>query len=177
MSNNYIIEIHAKALGITVEAGIVVRDGRRFRSYAATHAFNSLEGQLFKSPKAAEAAALRHIVERSMRGRFDGIDVPDKQESYATSHYVRTECHTVCQAALLQLPRSGDVPESYIAKCCGIELVEQRRRKVLFGERRRMITIISIHPPTLEHLKELWRSCSVPSLTTVGPFHGDGWES
>ena len=120
MSNNYIIEIHAKALGITVEAGIVVRDGGRFRFYAATHAFNSLEGQLFKSPKAAEAAALRHIVERSMRGRFDGIDVPDKQESYATSHYVRTECHTVCQAALLQLARSGDVPGSYIAKCCGI---------------------------------------------------------
>jgi hypothetical protein len=87
MSNNYIIEIHAKALGITVGAGIVVRDGRRFRFYAATH----LEGQLFKSPKAAEAAALRHIVERSMRGRFDGIDVPDMQESYATSHYVRTE--------------------------------------------------------------------------------------
>jgi hypothetical protein len=120
MSNSYIIEIHAKALGITVEAGIVVRDGRYFRFYAATHAFNSLEGQLFKSPKAAEAAALRHIVERSMRGRFYGIDAPDKQEPYATSHYVTTECHTVCQAALLQLRRSGDVPGSYIAKCCGI---------------------------------------------------------
>jgi hypothetical protein len=58
-----------------------------------------------------------------------------------------------------------------------VELVEQRRRKVLFGERRRMITTISTHPRTLDHLKGLWRSCSALSLTTVGPFHGDGWES
>jgi len=63
MSDNYIIEIRSKSTGITVEAGIVVRDGHRFRFYAATHAFDSLEGRLFKSPKAAESAAFRHMVE------------------------------------------------------------------------------------------------------------------
>jgi hypothetical protein len=78
MSDNYIIEIRSKSLGIAVEAGIVVRDGHRFRFYAATHAFKSLEGQLFKSPKAAEAAAIRYIGERSAPGRFEGIAVPHK---------------------------------------------------------------------------------------------------
>jgi hypothetical protein len=86
MSDNYSIEIRSKSLGITVRAGVVVGDGHRFRFYAATHAFNSLKGQLFKSPKAAEVAAFRHIVERLTRGRFHGIDVPHKQESNATSH-------------------------------------------------------------------------------------------
>jgi hypothetical protein len=112
MADSYIIEIRSKSLGITVEAGIVVRDGHRFRFYAAPHAFNSLEGQLFKSPKAAEAAALRDIVERSTRGRFDGINVPHKRESNATSHCVRTECHTACEAFSLRLPRSRDGPGS-----------------------------------------------------------------
>jgi len=50
MSDNYIVEIRSTSLGITVQAGVVVRDGHRFRFYAATRAFNSLEGQLFKSP-------------------------------------------------------------------------------------------------------------------------------
>lgn len=90
MSDNYIIEVRSKSLGITVRAGIVVRDGHRFRFYAATRAFNSLEGQLFKSPKAAEGAALRHIVETSTRGRFRGIDVPRQRESNTTSHCVTT---------------------------------------------------------------------------------------
>ena len=107
MSDNYIIEIRSKSLGITVEAGIGVRDGHRFRFYAATHAFNSLEGQLFKSPKAAEAAALRHTVERSRRGRFDGIDVP---HTNATSHCVRRECATAYEAVSQRLPRSGHAP-------------------------------------------------------------------
>jgi hypothetical protein len=118
MADSYIIEIRSKSLGITLEAGIVVRDGHRFRFYAATHAFDSLEGQLFKSAKAAEAAALRHIVERSRRGPFGGIDIPHKRESDANSHCARTECHTTCEAVFLQLPRSGDAPGSYIAKCC-----------------------------------------------------------
>jgi len=61
MSDNYIIEIRPKAAGITVQAGIVVRDGRGFRFFAATHAFNPLEGQLFKNSRAAEKAALRHV--------------------------------------------------------------------------------------------------------------------
>jgi hypothetical protein len=61
MSDNYIIEIRPSAVGITVQAGVVVRDGRGFRFFAATHAFNRLEGRFFESPKAAERAALRHV--------------------------------------------------------------------------------------------------------------------
>jgi hypothetical protein len=60
-SDNYVIEVRPNAVGITVQAGIVVRDGGRFRFFAATGAFNSLEGQLFKSPREAEKAALRHV--------------------------------------------------------------------------------------------------------------------
>jgi hypothetical protein len=67
MSDNYIIEIRPNAVGITVQAGIVVRDGRGFRFFAATHAFNPLEGHLFKSPKDAEKAALRRVAEVSAR--------------------------------------------------------------------------------------------------------------
>jgi hypothetical protein len=61
MSDNYIIEIRPQSRGITVQAGIVVRDGRGFRFFAATHAFNSLEGHVFKSPREAERAAMRSI--------------------------------------------------------------------------------------------------------------------
>jgi hypothetical protein len=59
MSDNYIIEIRPKFTHATVQAGIVVRDRHGFRFFAAAHAFNVLEGQLFKSPKAAEHAALQ----------------------------------------------------------------------------------------------------------------------
>ena len=45
MSDNYIIEIRP-ASGITVQAGIVVRDDRGFRFFAATRAFDALEGKL-----------------------------------------------------------------------------------------------------------------------------------
>jgi hypothetical protein len=62
MSDNYIIEVRA-ASGITVQAGMVVRDSGGFRFFAATRAFNALEGQLFKNPKAAEQAALLRIAE------------------------------------------------------------------------------------------------------------------
>ena len=55
MYDTYIIETRKGA------AGIVVRDGRGFRFFAATHEFNSLEGQIFSTPKEAEAAAVRHI--------------------------------------------------------------------------------------------------------------------
>jgi hypothetical protein len=75
MSDNYIIEIRPKSIGVTVQAGIVVRDGHRFRFYAATNAFRSLEGQLFKSPRAAESAALRQIVDGT-RDRFGVVDLP-----------------------------------------------------------------------------------------------------
>jgi hypothetical protein len=68
MSDNYIIEIRPTAAA-TVQAGIVVRDGHRFRFFAATHAFNPLEGHLFKSPREAERAALRHVTGVSRQGR------------------------------------------------------------------------------------------------------------
>ena len=67
MSENYIIEIRPKSVGITVQAGLVVRDGRGFRFFAATDAFNSLEGRLFKSPKAAERAARCRVADVALR--------------------------------------------------------------------------------------------------------------
>lgn len=69
MSDNYIIEIRPKATGVTVQAGVVVRDGRGFRFFAATHAFNPLEGHLFKNPREAERAALRQMTGASGQGR------------------------------------------------------------------------------------------------------------
>jgi hypothetical protein len=67
-SDNYIIEITPRAAA-TVQAGIVVRDGRGFRFFAATHAFNPLEGHLFKNPREAERAALRHLTGVSRQSR------------------------------------------------------------------------------------------------------------
>jgi hypothetical protein len=61
MSDNYVIEVRPKSAGITVQAGIVVRDGQGFRFFAASRAFDSLEGHIFKSPRAAEHAALHRI--------------------------------------------------------------------------------------------------------------------
>lgn len=55
MYDTYIIETPKGA------AGIVVRDGRGFRFFAATHDFNGLEGRVFGTPKQAEAAALLHV--------------------------------------------------------------------------------------------------------------------
>jgi hypothetical protein len=53
MSDTYIIEVTSKA------AGIVVRNPEGFRFFAASHEFNRLEGQLFRSPREAERAANR----------------------------------------------------------------------------------------------------------------------
>jgi hypothetical protein len=61
MSDNYVIEVNSKIAGITVQAGIVVRDGQGFRFFAASRAFDALEGQVFKSPRAAEHAALDRV--------------------------------------------------------------------------------------------------------------------
>jgi len=61
MSQAYVIEVRSRT------AGIVVRDGHRFNFFAATPDFGGLEGQAFRTPKEAEAAALRHISAR--RGR------------------------------------------------------------------------------------------------------------
>jgi hypothetical protein len=63
MSPTYIIETRRGA------AGIVVRDGRGFRFFAATHEFRSLDGQLFATPGAAEAAALDRLYGLRDRGR------------------------------------------------------------------------------------------------------------
>lgn len=54
MAHSYVIETRNGA------AGIVVRDGPHFRFFAATPAFGCLEGRLFLTPKAAEAAVRRH---------------------------------------------------------------------------------------------------------------------
>lgn len=71
MLDNYIIEIRPKSAGITVRAGIVVRDGSHFRFYAATHAFNSLEGRLFESPECGGIGGVssysRHVNAQPLR--------------------------------------------------------------------------------------------------------------
>jgi hypothetical protein len=61
MSNNYVIQIRPPSIGVALQAGIVVRDGRRFRFFSASRAFDALEGHFFDSPKKAEQAALERI--------------------------------------------------------------------------------------------------------------------
>jgi hypothetical protein len=63
MFDSYVIETRKGA------AGIVVRDGRSFRFFAATRDFGSLEGKLFASPKEAEAAAVRQVDGAKPRAR------------------------------------------------------------------------------------------------------------
>jgi hypothetical protein len=53
MSDTYIIEVSSQA------AGIVVRDRGGYRFFAATHRFNALEGQVFRTAREAERAARR----------------------------------------------------------------------------------------------------------------------
>lgn len=151
MADNYIIEIRSKPLGITVEAGIVVRDGHRFRFYAATHVFDSLEGQLFKSPKAAEAAALRHIVEGSTRGRFDSIDVAHRREYDANSHCSRTECHDALAA-------SGDAPLGAISPNAAPKPRRIRRTTSSKGVVRQTMLDDKMYPRTVADLKSLLRA-------------------
>ena len=55
MSDNYIIEVQSEA------AGVIVRDGRRYRFFAAGHRFNALEGSLYRNPNEAERAAVQHF--------------------------------------------------------------------------------------------------------------------
>jgi hypothetical protein len=55
MSDNFIIEIGSQA------AGIVVRDADGYRFFAASHRFNAMEGQLFRSVDEAERAAFRLV--------------------------------------------------------------------------------------------------------------------
>ena len=66
MSDNYIIEVDSEA------AGIVVRDGCGFRFFAATRAFNPLEGRFFRSAREAEQAAQRQMAMPESRVRAPG---------------------------------------------------------------------------------------------------------
>lgn len=61
MSDTYIIEVNSEP------AGIVVRGTQGFQFFAASHAFNSLEGQLFRNARDAERAAFRALLGRSQR--------------------------------------------------------------------------------------------------------------
>jgi hypothetical protein len=61
MFDAYVIEIRDAA------AGIIVRDGNRFRFCASDRQFYDLEGRSFCSPRDAEAAALRHVLNRETR--------------------------------------------------------------------------------------------------------------
>ncbi len=51
MSDTYIIEVGSQP------AGIIVRDSKGYRFFAATHRFNALEGRLFRNAREAERAA------------------------------------------------------------------------------------------------------------------------
>ncbi len=53
MPQTYIIEVSSQA------AGIVVRNPEGFVFFAASHRFNRLDGQLFRSAREAERAATR----------------------------------------------------------------------------------------------------------------------
>lgn len=60
MSDTYVIEVSSQA------AGIVVRDTDGFRFFAASHRFNSLEGQLFRNAREAERAAFLFAQQQSL---------------------------------------------------------------------------------------------------------------
>lgn len=66
MSDNYIIEVQTGA------AGLVVRDGQKYRFFSADRAFDALDGHLFATPRAAEKAAILHArAPRRPRGTVD----------------------------------------------------------------------------------------------------------
>ncbi len=62
MSDTYIIEVHSDAVGL------VVRDRGGFRFFSSEASFASMDGHLFRNPRAAEEAATRHY-DTSNRGR------------------------------------------------------------------------------------------------------------
>ena len=55
MSESYIIEVSSQA------AGIVVRDGRGYRFFAAAQPFYRLEGRVFRDAREAEREAMRLV--------------------------------------------------------------------------------------------------------------------
>ena len=63
MSDSYIIEVSSRA------AGLVVRDGGKFRFFAASSEFAGLEGQSFSNPREAEKAAMRQADLRKEKSR------------------------------------------------------------------------------------------------------------
>jgi hypothetical protein len=67
MFDNYIIEVRSPTAGVKFQAGIIVRDGRNFRFFAASDIFEPLEGQRFNDPKTAERAALRRLANLASR--------------------------------------------------------------------------------------------------------------
>lgn len=67
MSDTYMIEVNSEP------AGIVVRSSQGFQFFAASHAFNALEGQLFKNARDAERAAYRALHDRASSKRQDSM--------------------------------------------------------------------------------------------------------
>ena len=78
MFENYIIEVRPPSAGIVLQAGIVVRDGRSFKFFAASHLFGPLEGERFENPKTAEQAALRRITDVTRRRQGTAISCDAK---------------------------------------------------------------------------------------------------
>ena len=58
MSRAYVIEARS------IDAGIVVQDGRYYRFFAASHEFNGLEARDFRSPVEAQRAVSALIADR-----------------------------------------------------------------------------------------------------------------
>jgi hypothetical protein len=81
MFDNYIIEVRPPSAGVTFQAGIIVRDGRSFTFFAASHVFDALEGRRFDGPKTAEQAALRRITDMTSRRTLVQANEPSLSES------------------------------------------------------------------------------------------------
>ena len=79
MSENYVIEIQPPGAGRTVQAGIVVRDGRGYAFFDAAADFNALEAQRFKTPKAAEQAARRRVADLRLHGAPPAAGFADRK--------------------------------------------------------------------------------------------------
>lgn len=61
MSNAYVIEASDET------AGVVVREGQRFRFLSSSPRFWTLDGEYYRSPKEAERAALALLAVRTLR--------------------------------------------------------------------------------------------------------------
>jgi hypothetical protein len=61
MSNAYVIEASDET------AGVVVREGQRFRFLSSSPRFWTLDGEYYRSPEEAERAALALLAVRALR--------------------------------------------------------------------------------------------------------------